>query len=198
MSGRADLRPRVGRGPPEPSSAAETMPLAEPLLGQPAATAVLSAPDDGRVRRSSAGNVAADPSQATAATLRAVDPVATSAWHVDVDVDGSPAASPSPSPSAAAAAAAPRAAAAGSAFSRRPQTPALKPGGRIGQDDRCTQAVTALAMLIAVALCTLLGTLFADSSDSGLAGAAVGLIGGGVCGALIGLCYRWHDASSPV
>ena len=173
------------------------MPLAEPLLGQPAATAVLSAPDDGRVRRSSAGNVAADPSQATAATLRAVDPVATSAWHVDVDVDGSPAASPSPSPSAAAAAAAPRAAAAGSAFSR-PQTPALKPSGRIGQDNRCTQAVTALAMLVAVALCTLLGTLFADSSDSGLAGAAVGLIGGGVCGALIGLCYRWHDASSPV
>lgn len=63
---------------------------------------------------------------------------------------------------------------------------------------RWTDVVAAFAMAAAVALCALLGIVFGDSSDSGLAGAAVALIVGALCGAVIGLCYRWHDESSPI
>ena len=69
---------------------------------------------------------------------------------------------------------------------------------RHAQGSRCTEVVTAFAMAAAVALCALLGTAFGDSSDSGLAGAAIALVVGAVCGAVIGLCYRWHDSSSPI
>ena len=66
------------------------------------------------------------------------------------------------------------------------------------QNGRWTEPVTAFAMVAAVALCAMLGIVFGESSDSGLAGAAVALIVGAVCGAAIGLCYRWHDRSSPI
>jgi hypothetical protein len=98
-------------------------------------------------------------------------------WQ-DVDVDGQASASGEPSARTAAA----------SVGMREQHT----------QNGRWTEAVTAFAMATAVALCALLGIVFGDSSDSGLAGAAVALIVGAVCGAVIGLCYRWHDRSSPI
>ena len=100
-------------------------------------------------------------------------------WHVDVDVDARTSTSAQP----------PAGVAAASVDVRAPPP---------AQTCRWTEVATAFAMATAVALCALLGTLFGDSSDSGLAGAAVALIVGAVCGGVIGLCYRWHDRSSPV
>lgn len=81
------------------------------------------------------------------------------------------------------------------------RTAAASVGGSWEQHTRSgrwTEVATAFAMATAVALCALLGIVYGDSSDSGLAGAAVALIVGAVCGVVIGLCYRWHDESSPI
>ena len=98
-------------------------------------------------------------------------------WQ-DVDIDGEVSASDEPSARMAAA----------SVDMREHHT----------QNGRWTEVVTLFAMATAVALCALVGIIFGSSSDSGLAGAAVALIVGAVCGAVIGLCYRWHDRSSPI
>lgn len=144
------------------------MALSETLLGGQP-TAIGSPPNAPQVAGQNWG------SQSSISQQHAGD---SAGWHVDVDVDARTRANQSPSDGMT------------TASVREPQ--------QYAQGGRCTDVVTVFAMGAAVALCALLGTLFGDSSDSGLAGAAVALVVGVVCGTVIGLCYRWHGSSSPV